>query len=161
MEQAYHPQPGDQPGYPNAIPKGRSEAHLLVKNKKVVYLSFDIETGGDLCGIIQMSGELVRFDLEGTTLRQDKATNILRVPDTFNEYVNPGASAIWNEHLLGIHGLSASDQRIISAGDMMDVWGRFLTWLHANTTFDETVILVAWNGASCDLKWLWKITQAP
>ena len=25
----------------------------------------------------------------------------------------------------------------------------------------EIVILVAWNGENCDLKWLWKITQAP
>ena len=25
----------------------------------------------------------------------------------------------------------------------------------------ETVILIAWNGENCDLKWLWRITQAP
>ena len=78
--------------------------------------------GGDLCGIIQMSVKLVRLDLDGTTLRKDKATNIQRESDTFNEYVNPGASTIWNEHLLGIHGLGAADSHIVGASDMLNVW---------------------------------------
>jgi len=26
---------------------------------------------------------------------------------------------------------------------------------------DEVIILVAYNGGTCDLKWLWKLTQAP
>jgi hypothetical protein len=25
----------------------------------------------------------------------------------------------------------------------------------------EIVVLVAWNGEACDLKWLWRLTQAP
>jgi hypothetical protein len=25
----------------------------------------------------------------------------------------------------------------------------------------EMVVLVAWNGETCNLKWLWRLTQAP
>ena len=28
-------------------------------------------------------------------------------------------------------------------------------------SLSETVVLVAWNGEVCDLKWLWRLTQAP
>ena len=47
------------------VPRGWSTAHPLFLEKKIVYLSFDIETGGKECGIIQMSSELIRFDLHG------------------------------------------------------------------------------------------------
>jgi len=35
-----------------AIPKGKSTAHHLMPTK-IVYVSFDVETGGEYCGIIQ------------------------------------------------------------------------------------------------------------
>ena len=44
-----------------------------MKDKMDVYLSFDLEHGGEYCGIIQMSGELIRMDLEGKKTRSDKA----------------------------------------------------------------------------------------
>ena len=143
------------------IPRGRSKAHAAIVAGKVVYLSFDIETGGENCGIIQMSGELIRLDLNGTSPGSDTASNIRRDAATFNEYVNPGEEAEWDEYGLGIHGLSPSDKRIVEAGDMTVVWNKFIAWISSNTTPDETLALVAWNGAACDMKWLWRITQAP
>jgi hypothetical protein len=38
---------------------------------------------------------------------------------------------------------------------------QFKTWLNGHVGMSETIILVAWNGENCNLKWLWKITQAP
>ena len=58
------------------VHRGRSTAHHLFLEKEIVYLSFDIETGGEECGIIQMSGELIQFNLEGDRPRFDIAKNI-------------------------------------------------------------------------------------
>ena len=41
------------------------------------------------------------------------------------------------------------------------VWAQFLQWIEVNTEPDKVVVMVAWNGVSCDLKRLWKLTQAP
>jgi len=43
-----------------AIPKGKSIAHHLPI--KMVYVSFDVETGGEYCGIIQMSANIFRIN---------------------------------------------------------------------------------------------------
>ena len=80
-----------------SVPRGRSDAHFHIVNKKIVYLSFDLEHGGADCGIVQLSGELVRMDLLGTRPRSDTAENIERLPATFNAYVNPGDGAIWDQ----------------------------------------------------------------
>ena len=45
------------------IPKGRSTAYHEFKKDKVVFLSFDIETGGEYCGILQMSAEIIRAEI--------------------------------------------------------------------------------------------------
>ena len=36
------------------IPKGASIAHYYIKKEKLVYVSFDIEAAGELCGIVQI-----------------------------------------------------------------------------------------------------------
>ena len=51
----------------NNIPKGRSIAHPLLRDNKVAFLSFDIETGGEYCGILQLLAEIVRFELASKT----------------------------------------------------------------------------------------------
>jgi len=42
-----------------AIPRGKSIAHHYMSSK-MVYVSFDMETGGEKCGIIQMSANVCR-----------------------------------------------------------------------------------------------------
>ena len=42
------------------IPRGKSEAHFDLKDNKIVFLFPDLETGGEYCGIIQLSGQLFR-----------------------------------------------------------------------------------------------------
>ena len=150
-----------------SIPKGRSLAHDCLKSGKVAFMSFDMETGGEHCGIVQLSAELFRMDLEpkvtktGESASGDTASNVKRVASTFNSYVNPGEGALFSEASTSVHGLHSTDPRITSADDIFKVWASFTRWLHSNVGPDETVVLVAWNGETCDLKWLWRLTQAP
>ena len=82
------------------IPKTRSLAHHQFMDHKVVFVSFDIETGGEFCGILQMSAEMVRMEVNQTIVQsgsnkgnpspnKDFPTNIERVSNTFNKYVKP------------------------------------------------------------------------
>ena len=48
---------------PNS-PKLRSDAHDIIVNQKAVFLSLDVETGGELAGIIQLSAEISRIEIE-------------------------------------------------------------------------------------------------
>lgn len=69
---------------------------------------------------------------------------------------------------MGPHGncncstwLHSRHPSIVAADHMSEVWLRFTTWVVANMREDELACLVAWNGETCDLKWLWQLTQAP
>ena len=126
-----------------------------------MFLSFDLEHGGEECGIVQISGEFLKISISGDQPRADIASSICRNPDYFDSYVNPGDDTIWNQRAIGVHHLTASDSRIANADDLATVWERFNTWIDRHTSPDDTIVLVAWNGSTCDLKWLWKVTQAP
>jgi hypothetical protein len=41
------------------------------------------------------------------------------------------------------------------------VWPQFLSRLAEHSSAAEPILLVAWNGGTCNLKWLWRLTQAP
>jgi len=43
----------------------------------------------------------------------------------------------------------------------MDAVWEFVRRYEDNMERDEVAILVAYNGETCDLKWLWKLTHAP
>jgi hypothetical protein len=74
--------------------KGRSILHHHFKQNKVVFVSLDLETGGENCGIIQLSAEFIRPELsrDGTKVAKDTLSKVTR-GGTFNEYVNPGEDA--------------------------------------------------------------------
>ena len=143
-------------------------AHHHLRAGKVVFLSFDIETGGEFCGILQLSAEIARIELLPTTTAKgvvsstgDTASSIRRESGTFNSFVNPGEGAIYGEHAVAIHGLHASHPSIRDAEEIHAVWHRFCQWIRANVARDEVIVLVAYNGETCDLKWLWMMTQSP
>ena len=75
------PDPADTKRKP---PCGNSTAHFDLKNNAIVSLSLDLETGGEYCGIIQLSGQLFRHDPT-----EPQETTFLTVTKTFNEYVRP------------------------------------------------------------------------
>ena len=43
----------------DTIPKGRSITHNIFDNQNAVFLSFDIETAGEIAGIVQISAEIL------------------------------------------------------------------------------------------------------
>jgi hypothetical protein len=98
--------------------------------KKLVFISLDLETGGENCGIIHILAEIVRLEINRI---EDKAAKDMlssvvqgsgvyhegeNSPSTiFNKYVNPGKDAEWVPAVVAkvLHGLSKSDPRILSA----------------------------------------------
>ena len=140
---------------------GRSIAHDPISEGNCVFLSFDIETSGG-AGIVQMSAEAVRLQLaQGTSAVKDIATRVSRVPSTFNKYVNPGKDAVWDAIGTSVHGLHSTHPNIVEASDMATVWAQFCTWIDDILFPGEVIVVVAYNGETCDLKWLWTLTQAP
>jgi hypothetical protein len=92
----------------------------------------------------------------------DHADDILRVEDTFNKYVNPEiCPEYWDQQSISVHSILPDDERIINAGNMRILWPEFQHWFFRHVSLAKTVVLVAWNGKTCDLKWLWRLTQAP
>jgi hypothetical protein len=142
---------------------GRSIADHLMNNKEFCMLSFDIEHGGEYCGIVQLSAEFCRMKLQEKkkSTTKDSLDDWSRHTDTFNAYVNPGDRAIWGDAMTAVHGLRRTDTRIINAPPLREVWNNFVAWFNDLSREFAAVILVAWNGETCDLKWLWKICQSP
>ncbi len=145
------------------VPKGRSIAHSMYNNKNAYFISFDIETGGEYVGM-QLSAQLCMIILtaEGTSTVKDKAESITFTPDVFDSYVNPNkVPGLWDEHAIAVHGIAPNQRRIMEADDMRTVWHNFMEWISRHVPAGEVATLVAWNGAACDMKWLWVLTQAP
>ena len=155
-------------------PKNTSIAHHILEKNKNVFVSFDIETGGEYCGIIQISAQIMRMTCkdmsdgsDGDWLYKQYKTKKWETTGgpTFNKYVYPGVKAIWNESLTtSVHGLHAEHEEIkrakLNGQDIGFVWNEFCKWVEDNTQHDEIVTLVAYNGETCDLKWIWRHTQA-
>ena len=122
-----------------------------------------METGGEYIGPVQLSAEAVEMDINATgkSKSKDAASNIRRNPDTFNKFIKPDNDMDWAEHAIAIHGIRPSDPRIQDAGRMRIVWEQFCNWVDSVVGDDKVAVLVAYNGETCDMKWLWKLTQAP
>ena len=82
--------------------------HDEVKNGQVVFISFDIETGGDDCGIVQLSSECFILSSNG-----DEGGG-RRLKQTFNLYVKPHEYAIWSNHATEILDLHKRHPSIIT-----------------------------------------------
>jgi len=95
----------------------------------------------------------------GRNVSQNRVEEVERV-STFDSYVKPECD-IWDQRCINIHQIHHEDERIVSAHNIDNVRSQFKTWLIRHVAMSETIILVAWNGENCDLKWLWRITQVP
>ena len=92
----------------------------------------------------------------------DTAKNIMRDHAIFNQYdVNPESDAEWDREAVRTHKLTPNHPSIVNADNIVTVWNNFVAWVNRKVGYDETAILVAWHGASSDLTWVWRITQAP
>ena len=88
-------------------------------------------------------------------------TYIRRDMTTFNKYGNPGINAICSDTASAVHELHSWDPIILSAAIIPSVWDDFCTWITGTTHPGEVVIVVEYNKVTCDIKWIWKLTQAP
>ena len=108
--------------------KGRKKylIHDYVESGSAIFVSFDIETGGEYCGILQISAECFKLDTDVTEYGG------IRFSDTFNSYVKPSESAIWSDHTTKIHGLHKGHPSIIHAYPLELVWKQFISYLNVN-----------------------------
>ena len=126
-------------------PKGRSIAHSAFSDGSAVFLSLDIEIGGEHAGIIQLSSEIVRMKMcPGRGVSQDRVQEVERVA-SFDSYVKPECD-IWDQRCIDIHQIHPEDERIVSAHNIDDVWLQFKTWLNRHVAMSETIILVDGMG---------------
>jgi len=88
---------------PRDMPRGKLICHSLYTKNKLVFISFDLETGRERCGIIQMSAQIFRIQNNETEVEVN----------VFNEYVNPGREAVWNDQVCtASHGLSPGHEKL-------------------------------------------------
>ena len=99
------------------IPRGKSIAHFYM-HRRIVYVSLDLEHGGESCGIVQLSCQL--FRLRKDTIQSKLVGEVENI--TFNEFVQPPKDAIWNENVCKCHGLSSQHQCIVDADPISVVW---------------------------------------
>ena len=90
---------------------------------------------------------------------RDTETNIRCDPELFSKYVSPKSDINWCQATQK-NMLYPQHPLIMCADGIVTSWRQFAGWDERKIDEDETAILVAWNGESCDLKWLWRLTQA-
>jgi hypothetical protein len=116
-----------------------SKAHDDLMNDKCVFFSVDVETGGEHCGIVQISAVEIHFSYDGTDYE-------------FDMYVNPGPGAKWDSTCTSVTGLSPNDNRIQNAGSIETVWPQFVEFIESQLDNGaKKGIIVAWNGKACEM----------
>ena len=131
--------------------KGTSILNDSLLEKKVIWISFDIETGGPRCGIIQLSA--VFMDQNGVVI------------GNFDSYCKPSAGAVFLQQACECHGIfSRKDDRLTMAPSISTVWNEFckkVKEIFMQDKYKEYVgVLVAWNGKACDLEWIYKLINS-
>jgi len=137
------------------IPKGKSIAHNVINNDRAVFCSFVLEHGGEYCGIIQVSAQLFCINNFHANPKVEHISN------KFNKYVRPPNSAIWDQNTTAVHHLSSNSPQILSADPINQAWSDFNNFINSNLHHEEKCIMIAYNGEACNLRLLWKLTQAP
>ena len=125
--------------------------HDFQIQNKVIWISFDIETGGPKCGIIQLSA--VFYDHDGAVLGE------------YDSYCKPPRTAVFLPQACDCHGItSRNDTRLLGAPTVAEVWIDFCKVVEAmfesSDHTDNAGVLVAWNGKSCDLEWIYRLIHS-
>ncbi|KAL3788088.1 hypothetical protein HJC23_008150 [Cyclotella cryptica] len=132
--------------------RDRSNAHFIICDEKSVFVSFDIEIGGKYDGIMQISAELSCVDNErpnkSNILTSDEVNEVYREPVMFNRYDDPGSGVYFEEQCAAVNKIDI-------------IWLDFCKWIKENITADKVGVLASYNDQNCNMKCLWKLTQAP
>lgn len=124
--------------------RSNSVAHDDIVNKTVVYFSYDIEHAGETAGPVQISCKA--YDADFNTL------------GVFNEFVRPTCSA--DDWLVEAHLIRPDQDRIKNADEITDVFPRWVEFIEGHLDGGtKQGVLVAWEGNSCDIDWLYKLTE--
>jgi hypothetical protein len=104
-------------GYGSGSPS--SIANPIYNTNQIVFISLDIETGGEYCGICQLSAEF--NDMEGKD-----------IIDPFDSNVKPPNTAIWSPKATEIHGLHGRYRMQVETKNPSDY--RFVRANHSRRT---------------------------
>ena len=120
---------------------------------------------GEIAEIVQISAEILclKINLAKKKVGSDHAEGIQQEEDQLNRYINLEVRPeYWDQHSISVHGiLPDNERRIINAGNMRTVWPEFQRWFFSLVLPAEMVVPIACLGKTYDLKWLWRLTQAP
>ena len=115
----------------NSVSKGQSkEAHELYNSGDFVFMSFDLETGGEDVGVVQISAEMFRLDLIWNKKTKSKykgevneagdtASNIRRDPEVFDKHVKPTSGAQLSKKAMKTHRLDPDHPSIVNARSLI------------------------------------------
>jgi hypothetical protein len=121
--------------------------HDDLVEENCVFFSIDIETGGEDCGMVQLSAVQINFEANSTV-------------HEFDMYINPGHSAKWDLMCMMMSGLNPSDHWIKNAAPIDIVWPEFVAFIEGRLDGGaKKGMFIAWNGKSCDLKWLFHVVD--
>ena len=56
-----------------------------------------------------------------------------------------------------VHGLHCEHKKIRDADDIATVWNQFYEFIKSNIGRQQVGVLVAWNGVTCDMRWIYKL----
>ncbi len=119
------------------IPKSKSIAYHTIDEGKAIYLSLDIKTGGENCGILQLFAQI--FCIIGLSKKKTIVTD--NSDDIFNKYVKPPDNSIWDSIATDIHGLQPSSPVIQNAKSINEVWGDFINFINDQVKPKEVCIM--------------------
>jgi hypothetical protein len=73
----------------------------------------------------------------------------------------PGEHELCDPTCTVVPGLSAETPETVAADGIGIVWRCLCLWIEESFDSKDVGILVVYNGETCNLKWLWTVTQAP
>ena len=111
----------------------------LIDSNKEVFISLDLEHGGDKCGITKLSAQLFRY----AGLLEKDVGGDTTVEEIFYSYVKSPPNAYWNKMCIKTTGFGPNDERIMNACPVNDVWNDFCSYLDRHITNDERGVIVA------------------
>jgi len=117
------------------ITRSMTTASTKAATVEPLYISLDIETGGENSGIIQPSAQIFRMVQHNSKLTSE----IER--ECFDEYVRPSNVAIWDENLFQIHGLHRDHPRIKEADNITAISRQFCAYMKFNTSRSLAITL--------------------
>jgi hypothetical protein len=123
-----------------------SIAHADFNADNIVLFNVDLETGGNLCGPVQIS--VAAFDPHNKISMGE-----------FDSYVKPANGAKWCQHTINVHGIEPSQQRMKDASPIEVVWHELLKYFERLLEGGKKGILLAWGGKACDVEWMFRITE--